>query len=51
MSWTLIVLIVLILALAGSVPAWPYSRNWGWAPTGLLTVITILVLLKYAHVI
>jgi hypothetical protein len=40
----LILLIVLILLLAGAVPAWPHSRNWGYAPSGLLGLILIVVL-------
>jgi hypothetical protein len=45
--WT-ILLIVLILLLIGAVPAWPYSRNWGYYPSGgigLLLVILLLLLL------
>jgi hypothetical protein len=41
-----ILLIVLILALVGAVPAWPHSRNWGYAPSGTLgTVVLIVVIL------
>ena len=44
-----ILLVVLILALLGSVPAWPYSRGWGYAPGGgiglLLVVVLILLVL------
>lgn len=40
-----IILILLILALIGVVPAWPHSRSWGYYPTGILTVLVILVLI------
>jgi hypothetical protein len=44
-----ILLIILILLLIGAVPAWPYSRNWGYAPGGgiglLLVIVIILVLM------
>lgn len=41
-----ILLIVLILLLLGSTPVWPYSRSWGYAPSGGLgLVLLILVLL------
>ena len=44
-----ILLIVLILLLLGAVPAWPYSRSWGYAPSGglglILVIVIILVLL------
>ncbi|HEX6732610.1 MAG TPA: DUF3309 family protein [Pyrinomonadaceae bacterium] len=41
----LILIIVLILLLLGSVPSWPYSRNWGYAPSGTLGLILIIVLI------
>ena len=37
-----ILIIILILLLIGAVPAWPYSRSWGYAPSGLLTVLVIV---------
>ena len=40
----LILLIVLILLLLGAVPAWPHSRNWGYAPSGGLGLIVVIVL-------
>lgn len=41
----LILIIVLILLLLGAVPSWPYSRNWGYAPSGTLGLILIIVLI------
>jgi hypothetical protein len=47
----MILLIVLLILLLGSVPAWPYSRSWGYYPTGglglVLLVVLILVLMGY----
>ena len=41
-----IVLIILVLLLIGAIPAWPYSRGWGYYPSGGLgLVILILVIL------
>jgi hypothetical protein len=44
-----ILIIVLVLAILGSLPQWSHSRNWGYAPTGgiglVLLVVLILVLL------
>lgn len=37
-----VLLILLILLLIGAVPTWPYSRSWGYAPSGLLTVLVIV---------
>ncbi len=46
----LILLIVLIILLLGAVPAWPYSRNWGYYPSGglglLLVIVLVLVLMR-----
>jgi len=42
----LLLLIILIILLFGSVPAWPHSRNWGYYPSGGLgLVVLILVIL------
>ncbi len=47
----LILLIVVIILLIGGLPRWNHSRDWGYAPTGVLTtvllVLLILVLLGY----
>ncbi len=40
-----IVLIILILLLIGALPAWPYSRSWGYAPGGLLGAIVVILLI------
>ena len=46
---TLILLIVLVLALLGALPAWPHSRNWGYAPVGGLgTILAVLLALWIA---
>jgi len=39
-----ILLIVLVLLLVGAVPAWPYSRGWGYGPSGLLGVVLVVML-------
>jgi hypothetical protein len=44
-----VLLIVLVLILIGSLPAWPYSQSWGYFPSGtlglILVVLVILMLL------
>jgi hypothetical protein len=41
-----ILMVILILMLLGAIPAWPHSRSWGYAPSGTLgLVVLILVLL------
>jgi len=41
----LIILIVLILLLLGAFPSWPYSRSWGYWPSGGLGLIVVIVLI------
>lgn len=42
----LLLLIILIVLLFAAVPAWPYSRSWGYYPSGGLgLVVLILVIL------
>jgi Protein of unknown function (DUF3309) len=38
-----ILLIVLVLLLIGAFPAWPYSRGWGYFPSGGLGLILLIV--------
>ena len=38
-----ILLIVLILLLLGAIPAWPYSRNWGYYPSGFVGILLVVV--------
>ncbi len=39
-----ILLVLLILLLIGALPTWPHSRSWGYAPTGALGLIVIIVI-------
>jgi len=42
----LILLIVLVILILGAAPAWPYSRGWGYYPSGTLgTILLILIVL------
>jgi hypothetical protein len=49
MSVGTLLLIILVLLLIGAVPSWPYSRGWGYYPSGgiglILLIVIILVLL------
>ena len=40
-----ILLIILIILLLGAIPAWPYSRGWGYYPSGGLGLVLIIVLI------
>ncbi len=41
----LVLLIVLIILLAGGLPTWPHSKNWGYGPSGVLGVVLIVVVI------
>jgi Protein of unknown function (DUF3309) len=40
-----ILLIILILLLLGAIPSWPYSRGWGYGPSGIVGVILVIVII------
>ncbi len=40
-----VLIIILILILLGAIPAWPYSRGWGYAPTGIIGLVLVVVLI------
>ncbi len=40
-----ILVVVLVLVLIGAVPAWPHSRRWGYAPSGTVGLILLLLLI------
>lgn len=39
-----ILLIVLVVALLGALPRWPYSADWGYGPSGLLGAAILLLI-------
>lgn len=45
-----ILIVLLILLLLGALPTWPYSRSWGYYPSGglglVLVIVIVLVLLR-----
>lgn len=49
MSIGTILFIVLVLLLIGAIPSWPHSRGWGYAPSGglglLLLILVILMVM------
>jgi hypothetical protein len=51
MSNGTIIILILVLLLLGAAPAWPYSRDWGYYPSGglglILLIVIILLLLGY----
>jgi hypothetical protein len=31
--------------LIGAIPSWPHSRSWGYAPSGVLGLILLIVVI------
>lgn len=48
---SLMLLLLLVLLLIAVIPAWPYSRGWGYYPSGglglVVLIVVLLVLLGY----
>jgi hypothetical protein len=42
---TTVLIVILVLILIGALPTWPYSRGWGYGPTGILGVLLIVLLI------
>jgi hypothetical protein len=40
-----ILIVILILALVGALPAWPHSRSWGYYPSGGLGLIVLILII------
>lgn len=47
MSLGTILLIVVVLMLIGAIPSWPHSRSWGYAPSGGLGLVLIVLLILF----
>ncbi len=40
-----ILIIILVLILLGAVPSWPYSRGWGYGPSGIVGIILVILII------
>ena len=43
MSLGTVLLIIVILMLIGAIPTWPHSKGWGFAPSGVVSVVLVVV--------
>jgi len=43
MTLGMVFLIVLVLALLGVIPTWPHSRSWGYAPSGVVGLVAVVL--------
>jgi hypothetical protein len=39
MGFDTILILILIVVLLGAMPAWPYSRRWGYGPSGIVAIL------------
>jgi hypothetical protein len=50
----MLLLLILVILLLAAVPAWPYSREWGYYPSGglgtILVILIVLMLLGLIHI-
>jgi hypothetical protein len=47
MTLSTILIVILVLALIGVLPTWPHSRSWGYAPSGLVGLILVVLLILF----
>jgi Protein of unknown function (DUF3309) len=47
MSIGTILLVVVILLLVGALPTWPHSRSWGYAPTGGIGLVLLILIVLW----
>ena len=40
----MLLLVVLLLLVIGALPSWPYSRGWGYYPSGGLSLLLLILL-------
>jgi uncharacterized protein DUF3309 len=40
-----ILIVLAVLMLLGAIPAWPHSRNWGYGPSGGLSLIVLILII------
>jgi hypothetical protein len=40
-----ILIVVVVLMLLGALPTWPHSRQWGYGPTGGLSLVLVILII------
>ena len=49
MTTETLIVVLLIVLIVGAVPTWPYSRSWGYGPSGLLVVLLVVAFIWAAN--
>jgi len=39
-----LLLVILVLALVGALPAWPHSKTWGYYPSSGIGVVALILI-------
>jgi Protein of unknown function (DUF3309) len=42
---SIVLLVILVLLLIGALPSWPYSSGWGYAPSGVIGVVLVVIVI------
>lgn len=42
-----VIVVILVLALLGVLPTWGHSRNWGYAPSGTIGLVLVVLLVLF----
>ena len=42
-----ILIVLLVLALIGGLPTWRHSRSWGYAPSGGIGLVLVILLVLF----
>lgn len=40
-----VIIVILVLLLLGVLPTWPYSRSWGYYPSGGLALVLVIIVI------
>jgi hypothetical protein len=40
-----LLIVILVLALLGALPTWPYAHNWGYFPSGGLGLVLLILII------
>lgn len=41
---TLVLVLLLLVLVVAAIPSWPYSRSWGFGPSGALGAVLLVTL-------
>jgi hypothetical protein len=45
--FAILIIVLLVVLLFATIPAWPYSRDWGYNPAGIIAAVLAVVLVAW----